>query len=84
METAGVLTIVGGHVQEELLLRNEYLAAENEIMKSKFDKRLQLVSVRFDFGWIFDDSGKHAMIAGRKEILNCLTLPVSKIVWSRE
>ena len=44
MKTAEVMAIVGGHVDEELLLRNEYLAAENEIMKSKLDKRLNFTN----------------------------------------
>ncbi len=34
MESAEVLALVGGHVEQEILLRNEYLAAENEILKS--------------------------------------------------
>jgi len=42
MEAAEVLAIVGGHVDEELLLRNEYLAAENEIMKSKIEGPVRL------------------------------------------
>ena len=29
------MALVAGHVDEELLLRNEYLAAENEILRSK-------------------------------------------------
>jgi hypothetical protein len=29
MEAKEVLALIGGHVDEELLLRNEYLAAEN-------------------------------------------------------
>ena len=33
--------MVSGQVSEELLLRNEYLAAENEILKSKIEKPLQ-------------------------------------------
>ena len=41
MESSEVLAIIGGHVEEEILLRNEYLAAENEILKSRLDKRLR-------------------------------------------
>ena len=41
MESAEVLALVGGHVEEEILLRNEYLAAENEILKSKLQGRLR-------------------------------------------
>jgi len=32
------LTLVSGHVEEELLVRNEYLAMENKILKSKLKK----------------------------------------------
>ena len=39
MESVEVLALVGGHVEEEILLRNEYLAAENEILKSKLQGR---------------------------------------------
>jgi putative transposase len=42
MESAEVLALVGGFVDEELLARNEYLAAENEIMRSKIQEPIQL------------------------------------------
>ena len=42
MESAEVLALVGGHVDKELLARNEYLAAENEIMRSKIQEPIQL------------------------------------------
>jgi hypothetical protein len=35
MEAVEALALVSGKVEQELLLRNEYLAAENEILKSK-------------------------------------------------
>ena len=35
MEAVEALAIVSGHVEEELLIRNEYLAAENQILTSK-------------------------------------------------
>ena len=37
MEPTEVLAMVGGHVDEELLLRNEYVAAEDEILKSRIE-----------------------------------------------
>ena len=37
-----VLADIGGHVNEELLLRNEYLAAEHVILRSKIQGRLML------------------------------------------
>jgi hypothetical protein len=42
MEMVEALTLVSGRVEEEILLRNEYLAAENEILKLKLNKPLQL------------------------------------------
>jgi len=41
METVEVMALVSGRVNEELLLRNEYLATENEIIKSKIEKPLR-------------------------------------------
>ena len=41
MKTSEVMAIVGGHVNEELLKRNEYLAAENEILRSKIEGRIK-------------------------------------------
>ncbi len=37
-----VLALVGGHVDSELLLRNEYLAAQNKILRSRLPGRLLL------------------------------------------
>ena len=42
MKAEEVLALVSGRVDEELLLRNEYLAAENEILRSKLKKRVPL------------------------------------------
>ena len=41
MEAVEALALVGGHVNEELLIKNEYLAAENRILKSKIQKPVQ-------------------------------------------
>ncbi len=35
MESLEALVLISGKVEEEILIRNEYLAAENEILKSK-------------------------------------------------
>lgn len=37
MEAAEEIASVKGHVEHELLLRNEYLAAENEILRSRLE-----------------------------------------------
>ncbi len=42
MKAVETLALIGGHVDQELLLRNEYLAAENEILRSKLNGRLDL------------------------------------------
>ena len=42
MELARMLAYVAGTVDQELLLRNEYLAAENRILKTRLKGRLML------------------------------------------
>jgi len=41
MEAIEALSLVSEHVEEELLIRNEYLAMENRILKSKLKKPVQ-------------------------------------------
>ena len=36
--------IIGGHVENELLKRSEYLAAENEILRSKIKGRIKFTN----------------------------------------
>ena len=43
MDWARILAYVTGIVDQELLGRNEYLAAENNIMKARLKGRLKLV-----------------------------------------
>jgi hypothetical protein len=40
MECAEAIALVKGHIVRELLLRNEYLAAENKILKSTLEGRV--------------------------------------------
>jgi hypothetical protein len=42
VEWARVLAYITGTVDQELLLRNEYLAAENRILKTQLKARLRL------------------------------------------
>jgi putative transposase len=42
MDWARILAYVTGTVDQELLARNEYLAAENRILKSQLNGRLKL------------------------------------------
>lgn len=39
MITEEALAMIGGHVDEGLLLRNEYLAAENEILRGNLKRK---------------------------------------------
>ena len=41
-KTEEALAMIGGHVDEELLLRNEYLAIENEILRKTIPGRIKL------------------------------------------
>jgi hypothetical protein len=41
MEWTRILAYITGSVDQELLLRNEYLAAENRILRAKMNRRLQ-------------------------------------------
>ena len=42
MKKEEILAIVAGHVNQELLLRNEYLAVENKILKSKLKGKMKV------------------------------------------
>ena len=42
MEWARILAYVTGTVDQELLVRNEYLATENRILKAQLPSRLKL------------------------------------------
>jgi hypothetical protein len=42
MEWARILAYITGTVDQQLLLRNEYLVAENRILKAQLDGRLRL------------------------------------------
>lgn len=80
MESAEVLAIVAGHVEEEILLRNEYLAAENEILKSKIGKRLRFTD---------EERVRLAKIGkrlGRKALadVGCIVKPDTILKWFRE
>ncbi len=41
MESLEALVLISGKVEEEILIRNEYLAAENEILKSKLKETIK-------------------------------------------
>ena len=41
IKTEEAWAMIGGHVDEDLLLRNEYQAAENEILRGKLKGRIK-------------------------------------------
>ena len=51
MEWARILAYITGTVDQELLLRNEYLVAENRILKSQLKGRLKLSDVENVRSW---------------------------------
>ncbi|MBU2513391.1 helix-turn-helix domain-containing protein [bacterium] len=80
MEAMEALVLVSGRVEEELLVRNEYLAAENRILTSKVKKpvsfndseRIQLAKI-----------GKRVGIKALKEI-SCIVKPETILKWFRK
>jgi putative transposase len=62
MEWARILAYITGTVDRELLLRNEYLAAENRILKFQLKGRLRLSDVeRAKLGEIGHRLGRKAL-----------------------
>ena len=47
MQWPRLLAYITGRVDKELLVRNEYLAAENRILRAKIKGRLQLFAERW-------------------------------------
>jgi transposase InsO family protein len=79
MEAVEALALVSGRVDDELLLRNEYLAAENEILKSKLNKPLQLDNYeRIRLAKI----GKRIGLKALREIA-CIVRPETILEWFR-
>lgn len=80
MEAMEALALVGGQVDEELLVRNEYLALENRILKSKLKKpvsfndgeRIQLAKI-----------GKRMGLKALREI-SCIVKPETILKWFRK
>jgi putative transposase len=80
MEAIEALALVGGHVHEELLIRNEYLAMENRILKSKIQKPVQFKdSERIQLAKI----GKRMGLKALKEI-SCIVKPETILKWFRK
>ena len=51
MEWTRILAHITGSVDRELPLRNEYLAAENRILRVKMNRRLQFSDAELSTDW---------------------------------
>ena len=80
MQPVEALALVGGHVNDELLARNEYLAVENRILKTKLNTPPKLTnSERIQLATIGMRIGTKAL----KEI-GCIVKPETILKWFRE
>jgi putative transposase len=74
-----LLAYVTGSVNQELLLRNEYLAAENGILRAKLPRRLRLSNPeRITLGEIGKRLGRKAL----REVV-CVAKPDTVLAWYR-
>jgi transposase InsO family protein len=79
MEWARILAYITGTVDQELLLRNEYLAAENRILRGQLKRRLKLSDAeRAKLGEIGRRLGRKAL----GEVANA-ALPDTILAWYR-
>jgi len=79
MEMVEAMALVSGRVEEEILMRNEYLAAENEILKTKIAKPLRFNdNERIRLAKI----GKRIGLKALREIA-CIVKPETILEWFR-
>ena len=82
MEWARILAYITGTVDQELLLRNEYLAAENRILKAQLRGRLRLSDAeRMTLGEIGHRLGRKALSEVVDTILKWYRRLVVQIRW---
>ena len=80
MKSIEALALVSGHVDEELLKRNEYLAAENEILRSKINGRIRLTDAeRIRLAKLGNELGREAL-----EGVAAIVKPDTILDWFRE
>ena len=81
---ARLLTFVTGLVNQELLLRNEYLAAENRILKAHLPSRLRLSDAeRSTLAEIAKRLGRKALKDVARVALNPIPFSLGIVDWSR-
>lgn len=80
MEAVEALALVGSHVEKELLVRNEYLAAENKILRSKIGKPIRFnVEERI----LLAKLGKRLGLKALQDV-GCIVKPETIMRWFRE
>ena len=80
MEAVEALALVSGNVEQELLIRNEYLAIENRILKSKLKKSIQFNDgERIQLAKI----GKRMGLKALREV-GCIVKPETILKWFRK
>jgi transposase len=80
MRAIEALSLIAGHVSEEILLRNEYLAAENEILRSKLGARVPLTHPeRLRLAKLGKKLGKKALKG-----LSAIVKPETILQWYRQ
>jgi hypothetical protein len=74
------LALVNGNVEQESLIRNEYLAVENKILKSKLNKPVQFSYIeRIQLAKI----GKRMGLQALKDV-GCIVKPETIMKWFRK
>jgi putative transposase len=80
MEPVEVLAMVGGHVDQELLLRNQYLALENEILRTRVTQKIKFTPIeRQRLAQIGKELGQKALID-----VATIVKPETILRWFRE
>ena len=79
MESEEVMALVSGRVNQEILARNEYLAAENEILRSKLDRVTLSNAERVRLARIGKRIGRKAL----KDVAN-IVKPDTILAWHRK
>ena len=80
MDKMEAFAIISGNVETEILMRNEYLAAENEILRSKIEGRIKLNRVE---KIRLAEIGKRIGTKALKDVAN-IVKPNTILKWFRE
>ena len=80
MDWKQLLAYITGSIDEELLLRNEYLVTENRLLRQQIQGRVQLTDAeRKTLAEIGKQLGKHAL----EEIATIVKPDLKDILWRR-